>query len=496
MLATRKQTTGSLGGPLGPSPDSSGVIYIGTRSDTGEREGKGVMRWPDGAKYDGEWVAGCMEGHGSFFFPAGDVYVGNFRRNKKHGDGSYQHAGGDRYTGEFRDDAEHGYGTYVWADGASYAGLWKHGQMHGYGVVIHTNGDVYEGWHFAALRHGRGRLRCPDGTAYVGEWTRGRREGMGTLLLHGGDGYNGFWRDDVMHGDGTWFHSDGRRETGEWYYGALNGVRFETPTMAQEAAVAAPSAPPPPAASPPRDSSPPRTKLWWTELIGGEEHLRKGWAREGIRELQQECATEHPVPAAPPAAAEGADDGAAALDAAAARYAMENAGTPFRQCPGPPERPPAREAYQRLCAAKGLRANAAVSAGIDPELTTHQLTCIDCSGTYLGDKGSAMVIHFLAACPNVTRLILCDAHLGQGVLHLLADEGARHPRLRSVDLRGNFIEHPAAKALHRMLCLNSNIEHLHLQGCQVNTGLCKQITERLRYNTRVNENLIHTAAIP
>jgi len=47
----------------------------------GFRDGKGVMIWPDHAKYDGEWRAGCAEGNGIFYHFDGGVYNGQWKDN-------------------------------------------------------------------------------------------------------------------------------------------------------------------------------------------------------------------------------------------------------------------------------------------------------------------------------------------------------------------------------------------------------------------------------
>lgn len=38
--------------------------------------GNGVLLWPDGKKYDGEFINDKREGHGTFHWPDGRVYIG------------------------------------------------------------------------------------------------------------------------------------------------------------------------------------------------------------------------------------------------------------------------------------------------------------------------------------------------------------------------------------------------------------------------------------
>eukprot|EP01065_Artemidia_motanka_P048303 TRINITY_DN7744_c1_g2_i1.p1 TRINITY_DN7744_c1_g2~~TRINITY_DN7744_c1_g2_i1.p1 ORF type:complete len:485 (+),score=80.05 TRINITY_DN7744_c1_g2_i1:289-1743(+) len=475
-------------------PPVAEATYTGDYDRTGARCGQGTMRWSDGGKYVGCWKDGSMSGEGCFYYANGDVYVGSFSDGVKSGNGCCRFASGDKYVGEYRADVEHGFGTYTWASGDSYAGYWKGGRMHGYGLVVHSNGDVYEGWHTDARRHGRGRLQRSDGPAYVGEWARGCRHGRGTLVLPCGSGYNGHWEDDEMSGEGTWFESGGARHTGVWARGGLHGAPFPTHPMAQKTT---PGTPPEegrkqPAAVPPSPppAAPERGKLWWSRMLEEEPHTHAGWAEEGVSALQAECDTR-----LRPSGYDAADE-AAALDAKAAEYAVSNAGPSLLSGPPAPTRPRVVEAYLQICAEQGVRANRTVVSSLPDGLTTHEVTHLDASRTYLGDKGALVFVRLFSSCPNVSRLELRDLQLGQEVLLALTTEGEKHPKIKAVDLSGNFVEHPAARALHRMICRNANIEHLHLAGCQVNQGLTRQIEERLKYNTCVNAHRLGTAMIP
>lgn len=45
-------------------------------------EGSGVFTWPDGRKYDGEYIDDKKEGHGIFFWPDGRKYEGGWKNGK------------------------------------------------------------------------------------------------------------------------------------------------------------------------------------------------------------------------------------------------------------------------------------------------------------------------------------------------------------------------------------------------------------------------------
>ena len=53
-----------------------------------------------------------MDGVGLMFWPDGGKYEGQFKDNKAHGKGRKIYANGEYYVGEFKDDKCHGMGVY------------------------------------------------------------------------------------------------------------------------------------------------------------------------------------------------------------------------------------------------------------------------------------------------------------------------------------------------------------------------------------------------
>ena len=45
-------------------------------------EGSGIYTWPDGKKYEGEYINDKKEGHGIFFWPDGRKYEGGWKNGK------------------------------------------------------------------------------------------------------------------------------------------------------------------------------------------------------------------------------------------------------------------------------------------------------------------------------------------------------------------------------------------------------------------------------
>ena len=69
-------------------------MYIG-QFHNDKLDGKGVMQWPDGRKYDGEWQMDNMHGLGSFTWADGRSYEGGWRNNQPHGTAKFTTASGE-----------------------------------------------------------------------------------------------------------------------------------------------------------------------------------------------------------------------------------------------------------------------------------------------------------------------------------------------------------------------------------------------------------------
>ena len=110
----------------------------------GKLEGKGTAIVDGGERYDGLWSEGLRYGHGIMAFPDGGIYVGNFINDFCHGIG--------KYTGKF--------GT-----GYIYEGDYRDGMKDGNGVETLKGGHRYDGQFSRDERNGEGTLYAPDGTS-------------------------------------------------------------------------------------------------------------------------------------------------------------------------------------------------------------------------------------------------------------------------------------------------------------------------------------------
>jgi len=100
--------------------------------------------------YDGQCVNGLAEGSGSARGRA--EYRGDFKNGMKHGKGVKVWPNGDRYEGDFIEDRKEGFGSYSFGRGPwlgeRYEGDWLADRREGYGVYRWPTGDIYRGpWH-------------------------------------------------------------------------------------------------------------------------------------------------------------------------------------------------------------------------------------------------------------------------------------------------------------------------------------------------------------
>ena len=89
-----------------------------------EREYRPIYTYPDGSKYEGQWLKGT---------------------DKRDGKGIQVWPDGVRYQGDWFNDQAHGSGQLIEPDSSHYDGEWKNDQQDGYGIEIMGNGNVYEG---------------------------------------------------------------------------------------------------------------------------------------------------------------------------------------------------------------------------------------------------------------------------------------------------------------------------------------------------------------
>ncbi|KAM4738899.1 ankyrin repeat and MYND domain-containing protein 1 [Anableps anableps] len=120
----------------GSGSDGSGV------ADVGKEKGQDfdVQEWPDGSKYEGEFVDGLKHGKGRYSWRNGESYEGFFYKDFKHGDGVYCWPTGHKFTGKFYLNRKEGYGQLNFPGGAIFQGLYHSDQRFGPGVLTYPDG--------------------------------------------------------------------------------------------------------------------------------------------------------------------------------------------------------------------------------------------------------------------------------------------------------------------------------------------------------------------
>ena len=125
--------------PLPPSlPDRppdyqhvDGTKYYGELDDGKFANGRGIMVFSNGDRYDGDFHDGQRNGCGTFNFSSKDKrYTGQFQNDHFHGLGKLIFKNGDQYIGELKNNNCHGQGTFIFADGSpAKHGFWQDGKL-------------------------------------------------------------------------------------------------------------------------------------------------------------------------------------------------------------------------------------------------------------------------------------------------------------------------------------------------------------------------------
>ncbi|XP_070688383.1 ankyrin repeat and MYND domain-containing protein 1 [Pempheris klunzingeri] len=142
MLSTCQGAAAAPRGRRGAEPGagrpSSG--HRGAESGQERRRRPGVQEWPDGSRYEGDFVDGFKHGRGKYTWRNGEYYEGSFYRDYRHGEGLYCWPTGHKFTGKFYLNRKEGYGQQLFPDGASFQGLYHSDQRFGPGVVSYPDG--------------------------------------------------------------------------------------------------------------------------------------------------------------------------------------------------------------------------------------------------------------------------------------------------------------------------------------------------------------------
>eukprot|EP00808_Paulinella_micropora_P016062 g83027.t1 len=173
------------------------VGQCSTRNST-RKAGTGCMLFPNGAKYEGEWLNDERHGQGTYTYPDGvGRAVCEWRHDQRHGHGDVTAPDGSHYVGQFRGNKKHGTGSMHWPNGDKYEGGWRCDMIEGYGTYSYTDGRTFVGWFSGGLREGRGTETFPDGSKRVGQYVGGKLHGAGEFTNPDGVMEKEVWAMDV-----------------------------------------------------------------------------------------------------------------------------------------------------------------------------------------------------------------------------------------------------------------------------------------------------------
>lgn len=167
-----------------------------------------------------ECISGdCKNGKGVFKWSNGDKYEGEFNRGRKHGKGIFYAANGDKFEGEFSYNKYYK-GTLTFSNGEKFMGDYNSAGKIKSGTFSYKNGDTYDGYYSGGIPSRSGTYTFANGSKYIGQFKEGKYEGYGIYTGNDEDKYIGLWKAGLKHGNGVHFLS-----TGDIYVGNYENDR-------------------------------------------------------------------------------------------------------------------------------------------------------------------------------------------------------------------------------------------------------------------------------
>ena len=202
---------------------SNGSQYYGEWNQiNNQKHGRGILKWPNGLTYYGQFKLDKACGKGKIVFKSGEEYEGDWLENRADGFGIYQ-SKEVKYEGKWKCDRQEGIGTEIWSDGTTYTGEFKEGQKTGNGKFKYIDGSNYKGQFYNNQLHGKGIYVWPDGREYNGDWKYNKIDGEGVFKWPDGRKYIGHYKQDKKHGYGIFEWPDGKKYKGYWLNGKQEG---------------------------------------------------------------------------------------------------------------------------------------------------------------------------------------------------------------------------------------------------------------------------------
>ena len=210
---------------IGKYFDSLGNHYEGNWINNLEN-GKAIFYDCKGNKIEGTWEDGILKGEISIFFDNKDTYLGSFKTGLN-GKGIYKYRNGSKYQGNFENNKMHGTGEMKYFFGITYTGSWKENKIEGDGVVLINNKEKISSGRWKTVAFNDGDLKILNennylvmhnwiGDLYFGESVNGKPNGFGTYVYENGNTYKGNWLNGTYNGFGSLVYANGDKKEGNW----------------------------------------------------------------------------------------------------------------------------------------------------------------------------------------------------------------------------------------------------------------------------------------
>lgn len=194
---------------------ANGESYMGEWAN-GQRHGHGKFSFLNNATYEGEWQHNKAEGNGTYI-GHDYFYTGNHVKDLKTGYGVIRYPNGDRYEGMCFNGTRHGQGKRTSVEGLVCEGEFHMGRLHnGQGICVDKTGVRYEGTWYNGKNEGHTKRIDPDGGVFVGEYKRGKANGPGKMVYVDGSVYEGEWQGGLRHGIGKLVSRSGDVQEGRF----------------------------------------------------------------------------------------------------------------------------------------------------------------------------------------------------------------------------------------------------------------------------------------
>ncbi|KAM6297963.1 MORN repeat-containing protein 3 [Aegotheles albertisi] len=106
--------------------DKKSVSEISCHHLCAALQGYGMMFYPGGERYEGDWRGGLRSGWGRMYYQNGSIYEGQWLEDQPDGQGMLRLPNENRYEGSWEDGKKHGPGKFFYVDkGQLFEGIWE-----------------------------------------------------------------------------------------------------------------------------------------------------------------------------------------------------------------------------------------------------------------------------------------------------------------------------------------------------------------------------------